>query len=198
MIKAIKLICVSVSAIYFTGCTTALTSQGRAVRLFQGEKHPSCEYVGFVDGSSSMGWGLDQDLIRARNEMLNHAGSLGANWVKINHSNGNAFSTNLSGTAYRCDSNANMRIDTNDYTAKINPAAYNALMTGSNQVADAFTQSRQMPVQAPTQNNNWKSGQAPFCVMDNYGNLECYYYDLQSCQRASSQKLGASGCVKQP
>jgi hypothetical protein len=42
----------------------------------------------------------------------------------------------------------------------------------------------------------WESGQAPFCVMDNYGNLECYYYDLQSCRVALKQKYGAASCVK--
>lgn len=42
----------------------------------------------------------------------------------------------------------------------------------------------------------YEVGAAPFCVMDNYGNLECYYYDLQSCQRAAQQKFGAASCVK--
>lgn len=50
-----------------------------------------------------------------------------------------------------------------------------------------------------TQAHAWESGTAPFCVMDNYGNLECYYYDLASCQQAARQKSqfgGAASCVK--
>ncbi|MGZ3769334.1 MAG: hypothetical protein ACXVCP_08400 [Bdellovibrio sp.] len=42
----------------------------------------------------------------------------------------------------------------------------------------------------------YESGNAPFCVMDNYGNTECYYYDLSSCQQAARQKFGAAACVK--
>lgn len=42
----------------------------------------------------------------------------------------------------------------------------------------------------------YESGNAPFCVMDNYGNLECYYYDLGSCQRAAQNKFGPATCVK--
>jgi hypothetical protein len=42
----------------------------------------------------------------------------------------------------------------------------------------------------------WEMGNAPFCVMDNFGNLECYYYDLGSCQQATKQKIGPASCVK--
>lgn len=45
----------------------------------------------------------------------------------------------------------------------------------------------------------WESGTAPFCVMDNFGNLECYYYDLSSCRqaaRAKSQFGQEAACIK--
>ena len=42
----------------------------------------------------------------------------------------------------------------------------------------------------------YESGNAPFCVMDNYGNLDCFYYDLGSCQQAAKQKFGPATCIK--
>lgn len=42
----------------------------------------------------------------------------------------------------------------------------------------------------------YESGNAPFCVMDNYGNTECFYYDLSSCLQAARNHFGAATCVK--
>jgi len=30
----------------------------------------------------------------------------------------------------------------------------------------------------------YKMGHAPFCAMDDYGNLQCYYHTLSSCRAA--------------
>ena len=43
--------------------------------------------------------------------------------------------------------------------------------------------------------NAYESGSAPFCLMDNYGNLQCYYYSLSSCRQAAENKDN-SACVK--
>ncbi len=32
--------------------------------------------------------------------------------------------------------------------------------------------------------NAYESGSAPFCKMDNFGNLQCYYYTLTQCEQA--------------
>ncbi len=42
----------------------------------------------------------------------------------------------------------------------------------------------------------YQVGNAPFCVMDNFGNTECYYYDLGSCQEAAKMKIGPAACVR--
>ncbi len=42
----------------------------------------------------------------------------------------------------------------------------------------------------------YESGGAPFCIMDNYGNTQCFYYDMMSC-RAQLQYAGQGAtCVK--
>ncbi len=43
--------------------------------------------------------------------------------------------------------------------------------------------------------NAYENVSAPFCVMDNYGNLECYYYSLSSCRDATKLRTD-SACVK--
>lgn len=43
--------------------------------------------------------------------------------------------------------------------------------------------------------NAYESGNAPFCIMDDFGNLECYYYTLSSCRSAANYRLN-SVCVK--
>lgn len=43
--------------------------------------------------------------------------------------------------------------------------------------------------------NAYESGSAPFCVMDNFGNLQCYYYSLSSCRDAARLNTD-SACVK--
>lgn len=39
-------------------------------------------------------------------------------------------------------------------------------------------------------------GNAPFCVSDNYGNLQCWYHSLSSCNDAAKIKNGI--CVARP
>lgn len=198
-----KTISLLIMPLCLVGCSIALTRQGQQVRMFQGEQDSSCSYLGFVDGSFGGGWGLDEDYIGARNEMLNKTGELGANWVKVIHNSGNAFSTSLSGIAYKCEESAHMAIDRNDYTTRLSPAYYESVMKGANQIGSAMSNFHQAPIQNNYSNQNqvasentWKIGAAPFCVIDNYGNLECYYYNLQSCSRAASQKIGTAACVK--
>ena len=41
----------------------------------------------------------------------------------------------------------------------------------------------------------YESGNAPFCKMDNYGNLQCYYYSLSDC-RAAARNEPDSACIK--
>lgn len=42
----------------------------------------------------------------------------------------------------------------------------------------------------------YESGTAPFCVMDNFGNTQCYYYTLESCLQAAKNQFGPATCVK--
>lgn len=42
----------------------------------------------------------------------------------------------------------------------------------------------------------YESGSAPFCVVDNIGNLECYYYTLDACRQAAKLKLSTATCVR--
>lgn len=37
-------------------------------------------------------------------------------------------------------------------------------------------------------------GNAPFCTMDNYGNLQCHYYDFKTC-RDWAKHIGQT-CVR--
>lgn len=38
-------------------------------------------------------------------------------------------------------------------------------------------------------------GDAPFCIMDDYGNRECIYYTISSCKEAVKTKPGVAICV---
>lgn len=185
--------------VFLSGCSIALTKEGRQVRLFQGQQNPSCSYKGLVDGSFGGGWGIDEDIIGARNEMLNQAAELGANWIKVTHNSSDSFSTTMSGTAYSCEDSTGMERYKKSYSESVSTVNYEAMMMGANQISSAISNSYQNNSynqnQAPV-DNTMVVGTAPFCIMDNYGNLECYYYDLGSCRSALKYKFGNSACVK--
>lgn len=37
---------------------------------------------------------------------------------------------------------------------------------------------------------SYSSGTAPFCLMDNFGNTQCYYYTLDACYMAMGSTVG--------
>lgn len=41
----------------------------------------------------------------------------------------------------------------------------------------------------------YEVGSAPFCVVDNIGNQECYYYTLDACRQAAKLKLSTATCI---
>lgn len=45
------------------------------------------------------------------------------------------------------------------------------------------------------QANAYENGNAPFCIMDNYGNTQCYYYDMISCREALSLQMPGATCT---
>ncbi len=42
----------------------------------------------------------------------------------------------------------------------------------------------------------YEVGNAPFCVMDDYGNTKCFYYTLSACREAVKLEVGSATCVK--
>jgi len=44
----------------------------------------------------------------------------------------------------------------------------------------------------------YTTGDAPFCLVDNFGNMTCFYYTLDACERAADHHIGSSECVVNP
>lgn len=41
-------------------------------------------------------------------------------------------------------------------------------------------------------------GTAPFCTVDNYGNMNCYYYSYSSCKSACDYNSSCVACAVNP
>jgi len=73
---------------------------------------------------------------------------------------------------------------------------WDAVQAGSNQISNGFATGAGYGQQNYRQpSSTYQNGTSNYCVVDNYGNKDCIYWDLQSCQQAARQKFGAAACV---
>ena len=86
------------------GCTT-ISEQGRMVRDASSDMVKSCQFVGFVHGSSAWAGMMSSTALEsARAEARNEAAELGATHIVWKVQDSNAFTgQNASGDAYRCN-----------------------------------------------------------------------------------------------
>ena len=92
----------SLVLILLTGCTTALTSQGRQVRQIPAQVVPACEFLGIVSGRSSLGFDAAADADNALNEVRNTVAELGGNAFVLNQSVATLDGSSAQAEAYRC------------------------------------------------------------------------------------------------
>ena len=101
--KTIAFIC---SAFYLamilSACVVQLTLAGRSVRPVSEERRKTCEILGIVTGSGSMGNSTAHDMEGALNEVRNETAKLGGNRFRIISLSSSIISSTVVGEALKC------------------------------------------------------------------------------------------------
>ena len=97
-----KAIIITSLALLFSGCATALTTQGALVHLVDSQSRHNCRFIASVTGSNSMGGSTAHDAEGAMNEVRNRAAEYGANAVRIIDVTSTAEVTTVIGEALLC------------------------------------------------------------------------------------------------
>ena len=83
-------------------CSTALTSQGTAIRIVEDKNAQPCKFVGTVSAFDTLGASTGHESQNALNEARNKAAQLGANAIKILHMQTTFQGTSVTAEALQC------------------------------------------------------------------------------------------------
>ncbi|WP_316013863.1 DUF4156 domain-containing protein [Roseobacter sp. HKCCA0434] len=85
-----------------SSCSTELTSQGKTVRQISSGTSESCEFLGPITASESMGLDIAMDMESAFNQVRNEVALRGGNAFVVSASSTSEFSTVVQADAYNC------------------------------------------------------------------------------------------------
>jgi hypothetical protein len=91
-----------ITAFAVAGCSTDLTSEGAQVRQVSLSAATSCEFLGSVTASESMGMDVAGDVQSSFNKLSNEVAERGGNAFVLSTTNTSGFETVVRGDAYRC------------------------------------------------------------------------------------------------
>jgi hypothetical protein len=94
---------VGVLILALAGCSTELSHAGQSVRQISLDSANSCQFLGPVTGSESMGLDEAMDTTSAYNKVRNSVARLGGNAFAVLSSSTSSLSTVVQADAYRCD-----------------------------------------------------------------------------------------------
>ncbi|WP_371931285.1 DUF4156 domain-containing protein [Roseovarius sp. MMSF_3350] len=85
-----------------SACSTELTQAGKSVRQVSLQTANSCQFLGPVTGSESMGLDEAMDVTSAFNKVRNSVGELGGNAFVVSASSTSSATTVVQADAYSC------------------------------------------------------------------------------------------------
>ena len=92
----------SIALILLAACSAELTGAGAQVRQISASTSDSCQFLGPVTASESLGIDVAMDVESAFNQVRNKVAAQGGNSFVISASNSSEFSTVVQADAYRC------------------------------------------------------------------------------------------------
>jgi len=96
-------ILLAISAVsLLAACAAELTASGQSVRQISLNKADTCDFLGPVNGSESMGIDEAMDMTSAFNKVRNAAAAMGGNSFVVSSSNTSFASTVVQADVYKC------------------------------------------------------------------------------------------------
>lgn len=83
-------------------CSTELSQEGKSVRQISLQATNTCQFLGPVTGSESMGFDEAMDVTSAYNKIRNSVAQIGGNAFVISSSSTSSATTVVQGDAYSC------------------------------------------------------------------------------------------------
>jgi hypothetical protein len=93
---------IAVAIFALAGCSTELTQAGKSVRQISLQSSNSCQFIGPVTGSESMGLDEAMDVTSAYNKVRNSVAQMGGNSFVVSSSSTSSASTVVQADAYKC------------------------------------------------------------------------------------------------
>lgn len=100
-----KILKIILFCLMIMGCSIHLTKEGGMVRLVSEQERNTCEFIGVVTGSMSMGASSGHDAESAMNEIRNRVAKLGGNGLRVINTDSDVLATTVTGEALKCNFN---------------------------------------------------------------------------------------------